>query len=74
MAPRRLGIDDHAGGLRDYIRVTVDGDALRDVVAYDCDEGWALVLNHDDRGERVVRGGDYLAHPVFGYVRAEVLQ
>lgn len=59
--------------MRDYIRVTVDGDALRDVVAYDCDAGWALVISHDDEGRRMCRGGHYVAHKVYGYVRAVVI-
>lgn len=72
-APRRLGLCD-GGNLRPLIRVTVDGDALRDVIAYDCDAGWIMFLVHDDCGCLIPDGPLFEAELRFGRVDARVVQ
>lgn len=63
--PRRIAPDeDPPGMLRSRLRVFVDGDLLRDVVAYDIDEGWVLLVKHDD---------GFLARKVFGKVEVGVI-
>ena len=32
------------------LRVFIDGDMPRGVAAWDCDEGWADILTHDENG------------------------
>lgn len=70
--PRRLSpIDgDAEPDLRGRLRVFVDGDLLRDVIGYDCDEGWIMAIMHDDNGKRMARGDCWLAYRVFGDVVA----
>jgi len=70
-APRRLMVcDDSEGRLRPRLRVLLDGDSLRDVIAYDCDAGWIVVLKHDDSGNRMTEGDCFIAERRHGKVTA----
>jgi len=68
-APRRITMgDDTPTDIRDQVLVLLDGDRLRDVIAYDVDEGWVMHVKHDDAGERVSSGDCYTVHKVYGSV------
>lgn len=72
-APRRVAIGDTCDpGLRRRLRVFVDGDLLRDIVAYDADEGWVMAVRHDECGCRMMNGDCYVVGVVFGDVRVFV--
>lgn len=73
-APRRLLVcDDSEGRLRPRLSVLLDGDSLRDVVAYDCDAGWVIALKHDDNGKRMRQGEFFLAVRRHGLVTARMV-
>ena len=50
------------------VRVFVDGDMPRGVVAYDCDAGWAEVLVWDDFGAPLHDGENYVVQRLAGKV------
>ena len=70
--PPRKGSVDGAHGLpvirAKLVRVFVNGDMPRGVVAYDCDAGWADVLVWDDAGHVLSDGEHYLTQRVRGRV------
>lgn len=49
-------------------RVLVDGDMLRGVVSFDCDEGWAEILVWNDEGHALFDGENYLTRRVHGVI------
>ena len=53
------------------IRVFVDGDMPRGVVAYDVLEGWADVLCWDDDGNPLHNGEDFVSQRVYGKVEVK---
>lgn len=69
-APRALGVNDGCLSLRASIRVTLGGDSYRDVIAYDCDAGWIMICQHDERGAKIIEGEEYATLRIFGDVRA----
>lgn len=60
-APRQLSANGEYGfpiGVAvGRVRVFVNGDMLRNVIAYDMDESWVEVVPHDDKG-KLIRVGD----------------
>ena len=69
--PRRIAIgDDTPDDVRDRVLVLIDGDRMRDVVAYDVDEGWVMFVRHDDAGARIREGEYYTVCRQRGNVRA----
>lgn len=55
------------------IRIFVDGDMLRHVVAYDIEAGWVEVIEHDERGFLVHRDGEWSTRRVHGQLRAALV-
>lgn len=56
------------------IRVRIDGDYKRRVVAYDTIEGWADVLLVDEHGEpQLTDTGDFIAHRYRGKIVAVIV-
>lgn len=51
------------------IRVLIDGDMPRGVVAWNADEGWADILTYDEQGALVMNGaGGFVSQRVTGRV------
>jgi len=51
------------------IRITIDGDMPRGVAAWDCDAGWADVLDYDENGAlRWADHGRFVTRRVVGKV------
>jgi hypothetical protein len=70
-APRKLAIEEDVGtGIRQSIRIYIDGDIMRDVIAYDCDAGWIMHIVHNDAGERVGDGENWIIRRLYGHVIA----
>lgn len=71
-APRRYATTDPAynAEIGQRVIVTVDGDMLRHVVAYDCDEGWIDAVAHNEYGVMVEFDGQYVTRRYFGEVKA----
>lgn len=76
-APRQLAVSGQYGFPRPpgdwehrMIRVFVDGDCKRGVVAYDADAGWVDVLRYDPVGGIMRLRGGFLVRRVHGKVRA----
>lgn len=74
-APRRYSsLDpDYRPEIGERVRVTVDGDLLRCVVAYDCDEGWLETLAHDYNGVSEIVHGEVRTRRYYGIVEAVLL-
>jgi len=73
IAPRKASVDGLHGlpAIKaETVRVTIDGDMLRGVVAYDCDEGWADVLVWDDAGQTLHNGEFFVTHRISGKIEA----
>lgn len=77
-APPRLSVTGNDGipvaplDLRQRIRVFVDGDLYRCVVAYDVPAGWIEIFEHDERGMLVHRDGEFVTRRVTGKVVARI--
>ena len=70
-APRRLDVDEQTNtGIRPRLSITLDGDRVRDVVAYDCDAGWLMCIVHNDAGNRMTDGENYIIRKAYGRVDA----
>lgn len=73
LAPRRCSTDGRCGYPQPTdparLRVLIDGDMLRGVVAYDIDEGWADVLLWDEDGNPVMRNGQFVATRRSGVIK-----
>ncbi len=72
-APRKASVDGLHGlpAIKgESVRVIVDGDMLRGVVSYDCDEGWADILEWDDDGKPLHNGEYYVTRRIHGVVEA----
>lgn len=74
-APPRLSANGEHGlpvdpDVATRVMVTVDGDLLRDLIAYDAIEGWVEVVAHDDKGRRRTEGAFWVCHRIFGKVKA----
>lgn len=74
-APPRLSANGEHGlptdaDIAPRVMVTVDGDCLRDVIAYDAIEGWVEVVQHDDNGERIREGRFWVCSRIFGKIKA----
>ena len=72
-APRQMSADMDCGIARDRLRVFVDGDMVRDVLAYDCDAGWLACLVHDDEGNRMMDGESWLYKRIYGAITVRVI-
>lgn len=78
-APPRLSVTGDGGipvapfAIRGRIRVFVDGDLYRCIVAYDVPAGWVEIIEHDERGMLVHRDGEFATRRVTGNVRAILL-
>jgi hypothetical protein len=72
MTPPRKASVDGLHGLPvvrgECVRVFVDGDMLRGVVSYDCDDGWVDVLEWTDEGHAMHNGEHFLTRRVFGKI------
>lgn len=56
------------------IDVFIDGDRVRNIVAYDVTAGWVEFAAIDDHGRWMrASGGDFLVKRAFGAIRAVVL-
>lgn len=56
------------------IRVYIDGDMPRGVVAYNLNEGWADILTYDEQGALVTNGiGGFIARRVTGKVEVRAV-
>ena len=53
---------------RKAIRVTVNGDMPRSVVAFDADAGWVDVIQWDDDGRPLHNGEDFVTQRLHGTV------
>jgi len=74
-APQRIATDGREGFPcpldSGAIRVYINGDLKRGVVAYDMIEGWADVIAWDEQGEpRLTDTGDYIAQRYRGKIVA----
>lgn len=76
-APRQLSANGEFGfpvapcGKR--VRVYVDGDLMRNCIAYDCDAGWIEVIVHDNHGKLVKHGDGWLSRRIKGDVRVALV-
>lgn len=73
-APRRIGPTEAVPEeIRERLRIYIDGDLLRDIVAYDVDRGFVMVIGHGDCGERIQSDDCYTLHRYYGDVQAVIL-
>lgn len=77
-APRRLATDGREGfptpSNADAVRVYIDGDLKRGVIAYDALAGWVDVIMWDQDGVPVVTDdGDYIAQRYRGTIKAVIV-
>lgn len=77
LAPRRCSTDGREGYPKpddaSRLRVLIDGDMLRGVVAYDADAGWADVLLWDEDGNPTMRDGHFVAVRRTGMIEVYIL-
>lgn len=77
-APIRLSANGEYGfptiDNKSRVRVTIDGDSRRLVIAYDLEEGWVETVRSDDRGQPVLHDGTYLCQREYGDVAAIILR
>lgn len=76
-APKQLSADGRYGfpspdHLR-TVRVTINGDARRLVVAYDVDAGWVECPLLDEKGHPQHINGEYIFKREFGKIRAIII-
>jgi hypothetical protein len=73
MPPRQLSVNGEHGFPRHpfvgRVRVFVNGDMLRNVIAYDIDAGWVEAIIHDDRGQPVRTGDGWQVARHYGAVK-----
>ena len=55
------------------LRILVDGDMLRGVLAYDMEAGWVEVAETNGRGEYVRMNGQYIARRIIGAVKVVIV-
>lgn len=72
-APDRLDSATCDPALACRIRVTVDGDMLRCVTAYDASAGWVEILAHADNGFLEHCDGDFVKRRIYGKIRAVLM-
>lgn len=74
-APRRYSTFDpgYSQEIGERVRVTVDGDLFRCVVAYDCDEGWLETLAHDYYGVSEIVKGEVRVRRYHGKIDAVLI-
>lgn len=76
-APVRLSANGEHGfptiDNKSQVRVTIDGDSRRLVIAYDMEEGWVEIVRADDNGQPVVHDDSYLCQREYGDVVAVIL-
>ena len=77
-APVRLSANGEHGfptiDDKSCVRLTIDGDSRRLVIAYDMEEGWVETVRADDRGYPVIHDGTYLCQREYGNVVAIILR
>lgn len=56
------------------VRLTINGDSRRLVLAYDMEQGWVETVCVDDRGHCLVRGDEYVYQREYGNVVAIILR
>lgn len=75
-APRQLSANGEHGfpihPCCGRVRVFVDGDMLRNVIAYDADAGWCEVIAHDEHGQLMRIDGRWRVQRYLGAIRAEI--
>ncbi|WP_022684548.1 hypothetical protein [Sphingobium bisphenolivorans] len=74
-APPRLSLNGEHGFPSDdrisaVVKVSVDGDLLRSVIAYDVIDGWVDVIAIDDAGKPLSHAQQWVTRRVHGDVRA----
>lgn len=76
-APARLSANGEYGfptvDRKSRVRVTIDGDSRRLVIAYDMVEGWVETVCADDKGQPMRHDCDYVTKREFGEVVAVIL-
>lgn len=71
-APRRYSTFDpnYDPAIGERVKVTVDGDFFRYVVAYDCEEGWLETVAHDYFGVWETVGDEVRTRRYYGKIQA----
>lgn len=74
-APSRFSTNGQHGfpswkDINQRIRVFIDGDSVRMLVAYDVDEGWVDVPETDEKGEAIWVNGQLVIRRIKGSVKA----
>ena len=76
-APVRLSANGEYGfptvDDKSCVRLTIDGDSRRLVIAYDMEAGWVETVRADDRGNPVIHDGAYLCQREYGSIVAVIL-
>ena len=76
-APARLSANGEYGfptvQRKSRVRVTIDGDSRRLVIAYDMIEGWVETVCADDKGQPMLHNCDYVTKREYGEVVAVIL-
>ena len=66
--PRAFDLREHPGFDASWLRVFIDGDMPRGVIAWNADEGWAEVMVWNDDGTAVGGASDPQTRRVYGKV------
>ena len=76
-APVRLSANGEHGfptaDNKSRVRLTIDGDSRRLVIAYDMEEGWVETVRADDHGLPVIHDDGYLCQREYGDIYAVIL-
>lgn len=76
-APARLSANGEYGypipDCKSSIRVTLNGDSKRLVVAYNIEENWCEVICTDDAGKALSKNGEWVCKREYGRVQAIIV-
>ena len=76
-APVRLSANGEHGfptiSNESCVRLTINGDSRRLVIAYDMEEGWVESYCVDDQGDLLIRNNEYVCKREYGSVVATIL-
>jgi len=75
--PRQLSANGEHGfpiaSKADKVRVTLNGESRRAIIAYDMVAGWVESINLDDNGMPLHRDGEYFIKREYGKITAVIL-
>lgn len=75
--PSKVAVDGRVGFLRpaevSRYRITLDGDGIRPVVAFDLDNQWVEVYTLDDHGKPVARNDEFTLERRYGDIKVSFI-